>query len=170
MLTNAFNFVIHLLYFHRYACQPFLMTPILNPQGQGQHRYNRAQIRGRNIIERTFGMMKRRFPCLNELRLKLETTMTVIVAVAVLWNLSLMRNEPDVDGPDPLEDQGDVLPPQGANEVAGQLKRQLLIDHHFASRARQSSTDWTTYLVKWAISVITQFSSLQILLSERFEK
>eukprot|EP00057_Strongylocentrotus_purpuratus_P007635 XP_011662109.1 PREDICTED: putative nuclease HARBI1 [Strongylocentrotus purpuratus] len=114
-----------------YACQPYVMTPLLHPRDRSQQRYNRAQIRGRNIIERTFGMMKRRFPCLNQLGLKLETTLTTIVAVVVLWNLSIMRNEPQVNGPEPQENPGDLLPPDGANNIAGQLRRQWLIEHHF---------------------------------------
>ncbi|XP_041455631.1 putative nuclease HARBI1 isoform X1 [Lytechinus variegatus] len=114
-----------------YPCQPYLMTPIQNPAGRGEIRYNRAQVRGRNIIERTFGMMKRRFPCMNELRLKLDTTLITIVAVGVLWNLSILRNEPEIAGPDGIQVPGDQLPPPGMANVAGHLRRQRIIQDNF---------------------------------------
>ncbi|XP_030849577.1 putative nuclease HARBI1 [Strongylocentrotus purpuratus] len=115
-----------------YASQPFLMTPLLHPGTASEERYNRAHKRGRNVIERTFGRMKRRFPCLNGLRLKLQTTLTVIVAVAVLWNISIQHGDPEVDGEVLPEILGDHLPPPGANNLEGQLRRQNLIREHFA--------------------------------------
>ncbi|KMQ81711.1 nuclease harbi1, partial [Lasius niger] len=46
--------------------------------------------RTRQIVERTFGVWKRRFPCLSKgLGTKLICSTTIIVACAVLHNLSL---------------------------------------------------------------------------------
>ncbi|CAH1365966.1 unnamed protein product [Tenebrio molitor] len=54
----------------------------------GQEAYNTAHIATRNTVERFFGVLKRRFPCLrNGLRLKLDTTVKVIVACGVLHNI-----------------------------------------------------------------------------------
>ena len=70
-----------------YPCRPFLMTPYRNPNGPAENRYNRAQRRTRSLVERMFGVWKRRFPCLKfGIRCKLTTAMAVIVATAVLHN------------------------------------------------------------------------------------
>lgn len=46
-----------------YPTLPFMLTPIRpTPEDPPQVRYNRAQIKTRNIVERTFGIWKRRFP------------------------------------------------------------------------------------------------------------
>ncbi|KAJ8912867.1 hypothetical protein NQ315_007999 [Exocentrus adspersus] len=52
-------------------------------------RVNESLIRTRNVIERSYGLWKRRFPALAlGLRLKVQTTLNVIVASAVLHNIS----------------------------------------------------------------------------------
>ena len=56
-----------------YACDYFLMTPLRNPQTAQERRYNLSHARTRNVIERLFGVLKRRFPILQEtMRNKLE--------------------------------------------------------------------------------------------------
>lgn len=47
-----------------YPCLPFLLTPIQNPQTDEEIAYNILHTRTRIIVERTFGIWKRRFPCL----------------------------------------------------------------------------------------------------------
>lgn len=77
-----------------YACKAYLLTPLLNPGNRAEQNYNRAQIRTRNTVERFFGVIKRRFPCLqNGLRLKLETVPKVIVACGVLHNICKQQND-----------------------------------------------------------------------------
>ncbi|XP_063971447.1 putative nuclease HARBI1 [Lytechinus pictus] len=115
-----------------YPCLPYLMTPLLNPQGRPQVRYNAAHKRGRCIIERTFGRLKRRFPCLNYLRVKVDTTFAIIVSCSVLWNISLDRREPDIPGPEPEEMPPLVhLPPGLQDAVVGRLRREQIIEDHF---------------------------------------
>jgi hypothetical protein len=46
-------------------CRQYLMTPVIDPQTRPQRRYNVAQIRTRNTVERMFGVWKRLFPCLS---------------------------------------------------------------------------------------------------------
>lgn len=56
--------------------------------------YNMIHGRTRTIVERTFGIWKRRFPCLSKgLNTKLLTSTTIVVACAVLHNLSLILND-----------------------------------------------------------------------------
>jgi len=75
-----------------YPCKCYLLTPLLNPSSGEEHRYNRAHIKCRTTIERTFGIWKRMFPCLSfGLRLKVSTSLTVIVATAVLYNFARMH-------------------------------------------------------------------------------
>lgn len=80
------------------------MTPFLDPQNRGQQLYNEAHIRTRNIIERVNGIIKRRFPILAYgCRLKLDTVLTIIVALAVLHNICREQNEADPPEPEDLD-------------------------------------------------------------------
>lgn len=89
-----------------YACKPFLLTPILNTANEAERRYNQAHIKTRNCIERCFGVLKRRFPCLHYgLRNKMDTSLTTIVACSVLHNLALTVN----DAVDMLEELPEVF-------------------------------------------------------------
>lgn len=77
-----------------YPVRNYLLTPLINPNTPAEECYNETQIRTRNIIERFFGVIKRRFPVLSlGMRLKLETVQDVIVATAVLHNLARNQNE-----------------------------------------------------------------------------
>lgn len=78
-----------------YPSLPFLLTPIRpTPADPPLLRYNRAQVKTRNVVERTFGIWKRRFPCLTKgIGNKLQTVSNIIVACAVLHNLSLVLND-----------------------------------------------------------------------------
>ncbi|XP_046994538.1 putative nuclease HARBI1 [Schistocerca americana] len=44
----------HLLGDSGYACRPYLLTPLSNPQGVAEHRYNRSHITSRNTVERQY--------------------------------------------------------------------------------------------------------------------
>ncbi|VVC90610.1 unnamed protein product [Leptidea sinapis] len=56
------------------------MTPLLNPSPNAEKRYDEAHLKTRNTVERTFGVWKRRFPCLSQkLRLNFfERAMNII--------------------------------------------------------------------------------------------
>ena len=77
-----------------YAVRNYFLTPLVNPVLRGERLYNEAHVRTRNVIERCFGVWKRRFPVLAYgLRLKLNTVLQVVVATAVLHNLAKDMNE-----------------------------------------------------------------------------
>ncbi|XP_071652147.1 putative nuclease HARBI1 [Temnothorax longispinosus] len=77
-----------------YPSLPFLLTPIGNPVTDEETSYNIIHRRTRIIVERTFGVWKRRFPCLSRgLSTKLLTSTTIVVACAVLHNLTLILND-----------------------------------------------------------------------------
>lgn len=58
------------------------------------YSYNVLHRRTRQVVERTFGIWKRRFPCLSRgLSNKLICSTTIVVACAVLHNLALIFND-----------------------------------------------------------------------------
>lgn len=78
-----------------YKLELYLMTPFRNPLTEDEINYNRVQILVRNTVERKYGVWKRRFPCLVfGLRCKLETSLAVIVACAVLHNVCIEQKDP----------------------------------------------------------------------------
>ncbi|KAB0805098.1 hypothetical protein PPYR_02068 [Photinus pyralis] len=84
-----------------YPVENYLMTPLLNPNTPAQHLYNEAQIRTRNVVERSYSVWKRRFAVLSlGLRVKLTTTLNIIVATAVLHNIAINMK---VINPPPVE-------------------------------------------------------------------
>lgn len=114
-----------------YACRSYLMTPILKPKNEGEVRYNTAHRRTRCVIERCFGRLKRRFPCLHlGLRTALQNTLVIIVASTVLHNFALMQQEQDFD--EDMEDEDVPFDIVAAADVSGNAKRQLIISQYFA--------------------------------------
>jgi len=122
-----------------YACKKYLLTPLLQTTNDAERRYNYAQIRSRNCIERVNGVIKRRFPCLQlQVRLKLDRTMQVIVACAVLHNLALVAGDSDapdnmllVRGRQVFEDVP-VLPAHNHGATLGTAVRTALINNLFS--------------------------------------
>jgi len=47
-----------------YPCKPYLLTPIPSPTTAAHQRYNYSHILTWYPVERAFGIVKRRFPCL----------------------------------------------------------------------------------------------------------
>lgn len=123
-----------------YALSHYLLTPLANPITNAEKLYNESQIRSRNVIERTFGAWKRRFPVLFfGLRLKMETTMAVIQSCALLHNIS--RLEKDPQPPDEIDNITQLLEEeiieieaatQPQNNSPAQALRSALIQNHFS--------------------------------------
>ena len=81
-----------------YACTTYLMTPFLNPTTQQQEQYNRTHKVTRCVIERTFGLLKRRFHILHsEIRMAPDRVCTIIAACCVLQNIAINMRESDLD-------------------------------------------------------------------------
>ncbi|CAC5365122.1 HARBI1 [Mytilus coruscus] len=79
----------------RYAC----MTPYLRPTEPCHEQLNKAHMKTRCSIERTFGWWKKRFNCLHQgiriqIRMHPEKVCKNIMACAVLHNLAVEMKEP----------------------------------------------------------------------------
>ncbi|XP_049840416.1 putative nuclease HARBI1 [Schistocerca gregaria] len=89
--------VSHLLADSGYACKPYLLPPLSNPQSLADHQYNRSDVTTRKTVERQYGLWKKRFPILSMgMRCNPQKTMAFIVSTAVLHNIarSTSKEEP----------------------------------------------------------------------------
>lgn len=120
-----------------YPCRPYLLTPLLHTRTAAEEAYNRAQISTRNPIERLFGVLKRRFPCLQiGMGLKIKNIPPIIVACAVLHNIALLQSDAFMEDDDPLPyDEEESLGQQTVGFETNQnfLVRTNLINTHFSS-------------------------------------
>nr|XP_037270445.1 putative nuclease HARBI1 [Rhipicephalus microplus] len=86
-----------------YALEPWLLTPVRSPVGPANEQYNSAHTRMRQVIERTFGVLKRRFRCLHQSRGALQYSPLMCtkigVACAMLHNMCV-RQGIDFNFPD----------------------------------------------------------------------
>ena len=132
-----------------YACRRYMLTPLNTPTTAPERAYNSAQVLARNCIERTIGILKRRFPALKYgLRLKLSNTLRVIVATVVLHNIAttLREDEPNDDDDAQLQeyfaqrrlqlmgntdDHSPAADIDAGNQPAATGMRRALIDMHF---------------------------------------
>ncbi|KAJ8915344.1 hypothetical protein NQ315_008231 [Exocentrus adspersus] len=77
-----------------YPLRSYLLTPLENTNNPAQNLYNEAQIRTRNVVERTFGIWKRRFPILSiGIRTKVPLAQTIVIATAIIHNIACKNND-----------------------------------------------------------------------------
>lgn len=128
-----------------YKNTSYLATPYLTVDSPLKNLHNESQIRTRNVVERSYGVWKRRFPCLSlGLRIALERVQPVVVALAVLHNIAIDDN----DRLPPVEVEGfeealaaTTMPtvvqaegvPQQRMRGENQLARDFLCERHFAT-------------------------------------
>lgn len=124
----------HLLGDKGYPCLRYLMTPVSNPTTPSEKKYNYAQSSTRIAIERLNGVLKRRFPCL-AMKLRFEPTKccSVIVACAVLHNLSILLKDEEVPENDNIEEEDDDDEEYVERNVnlQGSGKRRAIINRFF---------------------------------------
>nr|CAH7738343.1 unnamed protein product [Callosobruchus chinensis] len=121
-----------------YHLRPYLMTKLQNINTPAENLYNESIIRTRNVVERQYGVWKRRFPVLKlGMRLNVNTIMAVIVATAVLHNMAIEENEDiPADWMANSSHEDDEVSNQnvGTQEnQSGQFVRELLINEHFSN-------------------------------------
>ncbi|XP_046387355.1 putative nuclease HARBI1 [Ischnura elegans] len=109
-----------------YPQLPYLYTPLANPMTAPERRYNVAHIATRCIVERTFGVWKRGFPCLSmKLRTKLQTTVKIVSACAILHNIARLQRDdlPDIAVNDVPDVAANMRNRRGAAERAAFIQR-----------------------------------------------
>jgi len=79
-----------------YPLEPWLLTPVSAPTSHGQESYNAAHTKTRSVVERSFGLLKSRFRCLDKsggtLLYKPDKTCRIVVACFVLHNYCTRHN------------------------------------------------------------------------------
>ena len=81
-----------------YGVTPFLMNPYPIPESEKERHYNKLHKRARCCVERSFGIVKRQFPCIKYiLRIDLERVCPTIMAVCILHNMLIERGEQNLD-------------------------------------------------------------------------
>ena len=117
-----------------YRCTSYLLTPILNPSTPAEHRYNTAHIKGRCVIERCFGIWKKRFPCLQlGLRTNINNSLAIIVATAVLHNMAMQRSERIDLFSDIRDDSDEFVGEVMSYDAGGFARRRSLLSTHFSN-------------------------------------
>lgn len=113
-----------------------MLTPLETPNGQQEEAHNRSHIKTRNSVERAFGVLKKRFPCIGRVvRTKVNTTKAIIVTAVVLHNLAVatrvVQAEDDIEPQHVDEEQHVYHPENGRENIVGLVVRRELIHQHF---------------------------------------
>uniref|UniRef100_A0A8C5N5G4 Putative nuclease HARBI1 n=1 Tax=Gouania willdenowi TaxID=441366 RepID=A0A8C5N5G4_GOUWI len=114
----------------------WLMTPFLAPNTPEQAHFNTAHSKTRCAIERLNGVLKRRFACLNYLRVEPQGVCNIILACIVLHNIATKRNVPLCDEvndapAEPAENE-DIPPTFSQNErVTDHAVRDAIVRNYF---------------------------------------
>lgn len=146
-----------------YPIKKYLLTPLLNPTNVPEERYNNAHVRTRNIVERVFGVWKRRFSVLSlGMRVKIETVQDIIVATAVLHNIARTQNEEEppmhIDFPDEEigNDNMNQLPVEGEDNHV----RRTLINQYFSRYVLSTSNEKIEESIKYSFYNLMTFHNI----------
>lgn len=111
------------------------MTPFLAATTPAQARFNTAHCKTRCAIERLNGVLKRRFACLNYLRVEPQGACNIILACIVLHNIATRHNVPlrdDVyDAPEPVEEPDQPLAFCQNEGLTGRVVRDAIVRNYF---------------------------------------
>lgn len=119
-----------------YGCRTWLMTPLAVAATDAERRYNEALASGRNIIERTFGLLKSRFRCLDRsggaLLYSPEVVGQIVMVCIAFHNVALRHGIPmQLEGEQQEEVEAAPVEPR-ENTAAGSQRRRCIIERHFS--------------------------------------
>ncbi|KAJ1173000.1 hypothetical protein NDU88_004842, partial [Pleurodeles waltl] len=122
-----------------YSVRTCMMTPYLNPTTPAERRYKAAHRATRNVMERTFGLLKSRFRCLHKsggaLQYSPETTCRIVTTCAILHNIATTRGIPvEICDSESDEDDDPIPPLQPADRTSaaeGMQRRADITHNHF---------------------------------------
>ena len=128
-----------------YPCRRFLLCPFLVPTCRAQKRYNRSLCRTRVLIEQTFGILKRRFSCLeNGLKTNPKQAVIYTLASVVLHNLGIERGDILDDDEDEIDPEAAIDPDDDTpNLPDGTAMRQHIVHTYFSRWVLSTSCAWT---------------------------
>lgn len=114
----------------------YMATPFLNAETNLQNLYNESQTRTRNVVERQYGVLKRRFSVLSTgMKVRMETVQMIIVACAVLHNIAIDAREEvppvEIDGFEEMLDRA-YIPVAVPRSRGNSCVRDILLANHFA--------------------------------------
>lgn len=120
-----------------YGPDHYICKPLDNPQTVAEKRYQKSQIKTRNVGERTIGSWKRQFPCLQKgMDYSVNKVQDVIVSCAILYNMNKMEQQRN----EPLQEERRIQTNIGAELMAarnGQRNpihaRNFLVENHFTN-------------------------------------
>ena len=92
-----------------YPLRPWLLTPVLNPANRHEQGFSDAHMRTRTIVERSFGVLKSRFRCIDTSGgTLLYTPIDIGVAVIDLHNICITHRIPLPMDNDNYVDRGHI--------------------------------------------------------------
>lgn len=105
-----------------YPLKNFLMTPLNNPRDRGEALFNESLIRTRNVVERTIGILKRRFPILSiGIRTNINLAQDIIITCAILHNIARLNNDMRFD--DEYQIENEIMVENVNDENEGEIGR-----------------------------------------------
>lgn len=120
-----------------YALKYYICKPLEHVDSDEDDLYQTAQIKTRNVAERTYGVLKRRFPCLQlGIHYKLAKVQDVILSCCILHNM--IREENGLNDLDPVEEW----------EVEKQFDLGMQIDEIHQNQAPNRRTHIRNFLIE----------------------
>lgn len=105
-----------------YAPETFVCKALQNTVSNAEKEYQYAQIRSRNVAERTYGVLKRKFPCLSRgMAYKREKIQDVIFACCILYNF-FRKHSPQDFIDDITDEDRNVARPIEREEIERQIE------------------------------------------------
>ena len=119
-----------------YPLSPVLIKPFLNPVNRQQRLFNARLSGARTVMtENVYGIWKKRFPVMTNLRFHHAKAMKAVLATAILHNYAISRNDTDVEDFEelPFFDEDDDFPvvedyrsPEQVRRAGEQVRNQIV--------------------------------------------